>query len=327
MKDDKHKYGPYNYQNWMEWAQGELFDSFETTIEAYDYLVDYSKVFNFYQARTAQPNPFSNKAMFIIDTLNSLGVKSTIDIFNYDGSKLVWGNDEGNHKLVNIIAEPNPQATGPAILFCAHHDVVNLRSENCQDNGASICNLLRLASLIQNSKESHQRVIILFSDCEEFGARGARKFAKNSERIKGSANIKHKIYGEISGVVNLELTGLGEVIWSDCKMDKEDSALHLKLEKTFENSIIKLTTPPSDVIVFREYDFPALCIGILPEKELENKNTWRLCHSMEDTLTKCNRKNMEDFTNFLFNLTKNQQKDTEHGTTGANNETAGNLPT
>src|SRR5579872_7230969 len=149
MKNDNYKYGPYN---WMEWVQGTFFDDYEKTVEAYDYLIDYSKVFNQYQARTAQPNPLSNKAMFIIDMLNSLGVKSTIDIFNYDGSKIIWGMDEDNHKLINIIAEPNPEVTGPAILFCAHHDVFNTRSENCADNGASVCNLLRLANLVKQSK-------------------------------------------------------------------------------------------------------------------------------------------------------------------------------
>lgn len=327
MKNDSGENGKNNW-NLFDWTNNMMFlGNFEKTIQAYDFLIDYSKVFNLYPARVTQHNPFSNKAMYIIDTLNSLGVKSTVDIFNYDGSNLIWGSAETEHKLVNIIAEPNPEATGPAIVFCAHHDVMNVRSENCQDNGASVCNLLRLASLIKNSKESHQRVIILFSDCEESGVKGAKRFARKSTKTKDSSNIKHDIYGEISGVVNLELTGLGDVIWSDCKSNKFDIELHNKLEAIKGEPIIKLSTPPSDVIAFRDYDFPAICIGILPTEDVETKKTWRLCHSLEDTLTKCNRKNMEDFTTFLFNLTKNQQQETEHGTTGANNKTEGHLPT
>lgn len=327
MKNDSGENGNKNW-NLFDWTNEMMFlGSSERTIQAYDFLMDYSKVFNLYPARVAQHNPFSNKAMYIIDKLNLLGVKYTIDIFNYDGSNLIWGSAETEHKLVNIIAEPNPEATGPAIIFCAHHDVANVRSENCQDNGASVCNLLRLSSLIKNSKESHQRVIILFSDCEESGAKGSKRFARKSSKIKDSSNIKHDIYGEISGVVNLELTGLGTEIWSDCKSDKNDIALHNKLEEVYKKPIVKLFTPPSDVISFRDYYFPAICIGILPENELENKNTWKLCHTMGDTLTKCNRKDMEDFTTFLFNLTKKQQQETEHGTTGANNQTEGHMPT
>ena len=326
----KNESGKDNDWNLFDWTNEMMFlKNYERTIQAYDFLVDYSKIYNLYPARASQPNPFSNKAMYIIDTLNSLGVKYTIDIFNYDGSNLVWGSglSEIEHKLVNIIAEPNPEATGPAIVFCAHHDVMNVHSENCQDNGASVCNLLRLANLVKQSKESHQRVIILFSDCEESGAKGAKRFARKSNIIKDSSNIKHDIYGEISGVVNLELTGLGTEIWSDCDSNKNDIELHKKLEKVYEKPIVKLNTPPSDVIAFRNNYFPSVCIGILPIDELKTKKTWRLCHSLEDTLTKCNRKNMEDFTNFLFNLTKNQQQETEHGTTGANNQTKGHLPT
>lgn len=334
MKDKRFKFGPFNKNNdesgwnWLDWANETNLFNYEKTIQAYDFLLDYSQVFNQFSANTPQPNPFSNKAMYIIDILNSLGVKYSLDIFTYEGNKLNWGTSNNSHKLLNIIAEPNPEATGPAIVFCAHHDVNNVRSENCQDNGASVCNLLRLSNLIKQSKESHQRVIILFADCEEFGARGSKRFAKQSIKIKDSTNIKHNIYGEISGVVNLELTGLGDVIWSDLKSTKvqeQDKELHNKLEAIHGGEIKKLFTPPSDVISFREYDYPALCIGTLPEEDLQEKKTWSLCHRMEDVIQKCNRKNMEDFTRFLFNITKNQNNTTEHGTIGATNQTAGPL--
>lgn len=329
MGHKRYKFGPHseNKWNWEDWLESSFFNNYERTIQAYDFLIDYSNVYNLYAANVHQPNPFSNKVMYLIDTLNTLGVKYNVDIFNYDGTKLIWGVDDNSHKLVNIIVEPNPQATGPAIVFCAHHDVNNVRSQNTQDNGASVCNLLRLASLIKDSKESHQRVIILLADCEEYSARGSKRFAKQSTKIKDSTNIKHNIYGEISGVVNLELTGLGDVIWSDCKSSNiGDIELHSKLENVLGKDIVKLQTPPSDVISFREFNYPALCIGTLPENELQNKATWRLCHSMEDTLTKCDRKNMEDFTTFLLNLTK-QPNTTEHGIIGATEQTKGTLPT
>ena len=302
------KYGPkYKGDNQMAlWNKKEE--------EAFDFLEKYSKVFNHYTASTIQPNPFSNKVMFIIDMLNKAGVKYSIDIFEYNGSSVYnWESGSKEHKLVNIIAEPNPNATGPATLFVAHHDVANPRSENCQDNGASVCHLLTLANLIGKAKEESKRTILLFTDCEEFGARGAKRFAKDSKVDRDTKAVIHNVYGEISRVVNLELTGVGKVIWSDCDYKKADCELHSILEEVFGGEILKLKTPPSDVIAFREYNFPALCIGTLKEDDLEQKNTWRLCHSMNDTLEKCSREDMKDFTTFLFNLTKINKPELKEG--------------
>ncbi|HWY33569.1 MAG TPA: hypothetical protein VNX68_02915, partial [Nitrosopumilaceae archaeon] len=61
---------------------------------------------------------------------------------------------------------------------------------------------------------------------------------------------------------------------------------------------------PNDAIAFRKYGYPVLCIGILPENDMKDKDTWKVCHSLRDNIEGCDRKNMEDFTTFLFNLTK-----------------------
>ena len=322
--EGKYKYGPmkYGWGNLLEFWDD--FQPLQKTTEAHDFLRDYSQVYNMYPASASQPNPFSNKVMFLINELTQMGVKYSIDIFSYEGNNLMLFGNDSSHKLVNIIVEPNPNATGPAIVFCAHHDVANVRSENCQDNGASVCNLLRLAALVNKAKEQTKRVIILFSDSEESGARGARRFASKGDRSKENPSIiKHDIYGDISAVINLELTGKGTVVWSDCEAKKPEVELHEILEKTLGRTIPKLNTPPSDAIAFRRFGYPVLCIGILPEEDMKDKNTWRLCHSMNDTFDKCDRKNMEDFTTFLFNLTKNEP--TENGTKNGANETKGDL--
>ena len=303
-------YGPY--QRRLNWDEEDFFSEFnidlayERTVEAYDFLRDYSDIHNQYRACTPQPNPFSSKVMFIISALTKMGVKYTIDIFSYDGFDLNWGlSAETSHKLVNIIAEPNPEVKGAAIVFVAHHDVANIHSNNCQDNGASVCNLLRLASLLKKDGDKSQRTLLLFSDCEEYGARGAERFAKKTVKdTDNKAIILHETFGEISEVINLELTGKGDVVWSDCEFKKPEIELHEKLEKTFGKSIPKLDTPPNDAIAFRKYFYPVLCIGILPENDMKHKDTWRVCHSLKDNLEGCNRKDMEDFTTFLFNLTK-----------------------
>ena len=321
-------YGPRqpNDMNWKNLLFLENLESYEMKSTAYDFLLDYSSVYNVFPACTAQPNPFSNRVMFIIDTLNKLNVKYTVDIFNYDGSKVIWGNHSySSHKLVNIIVEPNPQVTGSATVFVAHHDVANVHSQNCQDNGASVCNLLRLISLIKKSKTESKRTIILFSDHEEGGAIGAKQFASKSMRIKNSSSIQHDIYGTISSVVNLELTGKGKIVWSDCSFNKNEEELHLLLETTLGQNIPKFKTPLNDAIMFRKYDYPVLCIGILPEDDLKDKTTWKICHSINDTIEKCDENDMEDFTNFLLNLTKFTT--TEHGNDTEPNQTGGTLCT
>jgi len=315
--------------NWNNWNRNYLGGFFKRETEAFDYLKDFSDIFNIYRASAAQPNPFSNKVMYIITQLTKLNVKYAIDIFSHEGGEINLDFNPEGHKLANIIIEPNPNAEGPAIVFCAHHDVANVRSNNCQDNGASVCNLLRLAALIKESKELHHRVIILLSDCEESGAKGAARFAKQATKINGSTIMKHEIYGEIFGVINLELTGLGTEVWTDCTTDKEDVVLHKLMETALGKPIIKLSCPPSDVYAFRRYDFPALCIGLLPKEDLKDQKTWRICHSMTDTIDKCDRKHMEEFTKFLLNLTKpNQNTNTKENDsdTGAN-KTAGSMQT
>jgi len=302
------KYGPHYKGD----KQSSLWEKKEDN--AFDFLEKYSKVFNHYTASTIQPNPFSNKVMFIIDMLNKAGVKYSLDIFEYNGSSVYnWENGVNEHKLVNIIAEPNSEVVGPATLFVAHHDVANVRSQNCQDNGASVCHLLTMANIINKSKEEYKRTILLFTDSEEFGARGAKKFANDSKVDRDTKVITHNKYGEISRVINLELTGVGKVIWSDCEFKKADCELHSELEEVFGGEIIKLKTPPSDVIAFRGCNFPAVCIGTLKEDDVEQKNTWRLCHSMGDTLDKCSREDMEDFTKFLLDITKVNKPELKEG--------------
>ena len=316
MKDQEYKYDDYEFEeNWRNLFFLQQLAAHEKSNTSYEFLVDLSSVHNLYSANIPQPNPITNRAMYIIDTLNKLGVKYSLDIFEAQGGNdITWGNSSySSHKLVNIIAEPNPQVTGPAIVFCAHHDVMNVHSQNAQDNSASVCNLLRLSSLIKTSKDEHQRTIILFSDSEEISAKGANRFAKKSSSIKGSRNISHEIYGEISAVINLELTGNGTIIWSDCEKNKSEDELHISLETTLGHNIQKLRTPPSDAIAFRRYKYPVLCIGILPEYDMKKHDTWRICHSIDDTIEKCNGTDMENFTKFLFNITKKPIITTDNG--------------
>jgi hypothetical protein len=312
-RDDDYDYG-YGYGSygggWGSSGYSSWKPKTEKDFESYDFLKEYSQVFNLYTASTPSISPYSNKAIYIIDILSKLGIKFRCDIFPATSSHYSNGNaatDTTSHRLINIIAEPNPNVQGPAIVFSAHHDVANVRSENCQDNGASVCNLLRLASLISQSPADSQRTLIVFTDCEESGARGARRFAEgfvsDYKRKDKNDNMEHEIHGEISGVVILELTGHGKEIWTDCTGNQKEQQLHRKLEAAAKKTLPKFSTPPSDVSAFRGKG-AALCIGTLKTEDLRMKETWRICHSMTDTIELCEEDDMKDFTEFLHAASK-----------------------
>lgn len=284
----------------------------EKDFTSYDFLKEYSQVFNLFSASTPTISPYSNKAIYIIDVLSKLGIKFRIDMFPSTSfgtyMKSNSATDTTSHRLINIVAEPNPNVQGPAIVFSAHHDVANVRSENCQDNGASVCNLLRLASLVSQNPNDSQRTIIVFTDCEEAGMKGARHFAdgfvsESKRKDKNSPYAEHEIHGEISGVVILELTGHGKEIWTDCTGNPKEQQLHRQLEAAAQKRLHKFHTPPSDVGAFRG-KLGALCVGTLKTDDLFNKATWRIIHGMTDTIEGCEEEDMNEFSEFLHAASK-----------------------
>ena len=46
---------------------------------------------------------------------------------------------------------------------------------------------------------------------------------------------------------------------------------------------------------------------------MKKHDTWRICHSIDDTIEKCNGTDMENFTKFLFNITKKPIITTDNG--------------
>lgn len=302
--------GYYRFGNYADYKPRTTKD-----FSAYEFLKDYSKIFNVFPASTPYITPYSNHAIYIIDILSKLGIKFRVDVFPYNDSSYYSfsdSTDTTSHRLINIIAEPNPGTPGPAIVFSAHHDVANPRSENCQDNGASVCHLLRLAALIAENPTESQRTLLVFTDCEESGAKGARRFVKDVKSSKELNALVHPNHGEISAALILELTGHGDVYWTDCHGNPVDKQLHRRLERAAKKSLPKLSTPPSDVMSFRNAKIPALCIGTLPQEDMTIKATWSQCHRMTDTIDGCNEKDMEAYTEFLLEVSK--IKDQEEST-------------
>lgn len=254
---------------------------------------------NYESSYEPKPYPVTNRVCFIINALNEIGVQYSLDIFNENGNSIGSGEYDCA-KLVNIMVKFESTSGKPAVAFCAHHDVANPRSENCQDNSASVCNLLHLATKIkEKGKDLTRPVIIVFSDREEFGGIGADKM---SRRINAGD------FGNVAYVINLELTGLGSDIWIDTKNSSSTefntSSLRQKLNEVLgENTYHKVSTPFSDAVIFRAHGIDCSCIGILPKEQLEpggTKETWHLCHSEEDTIDKTDEIDMALFVDKLL---------------------------
>jgi hypothetical protein len=259
---------------------------------SYNILKEFCKVRNTQNSNKGFDNPYTNRLNFIVDTILDLqllkkGFTLNVDKFENTSNKA--------KSFANIELSLN-NGFENSVMFVAHHDVNNINSDNCQDNSASITNLLSLAEhLTENSVDKN--VHIVFTDCEEYGKKGAIRL---SERIK---NFK---FGNVESIVNLELTANGRNFWKDTLNFKKESLLSQKLS-AYEN-FLEVKTPPNDSITFRENDIDSVCIGIVNDEDIlqiKEKNfckTWSLCHRLEDTFE--NNANSEDMDYFVQILIK-----------------------
>lgn len=260
----------------------------------HDYLRNLCEAKNVYSSSTPQLVPITNRVLFIINALNEMKLNYQLDVFGADAYD---SHSYSEPKAVNVIVEFKSPFTQPAVVFSAHHDVNNIHSDNAQDNSASVCNLLDLCSRLSKETVIQKRTIVVFTDKEECGGVGARRFAK-----KAKANE----YGEIDYIINLELTGLGNKFWVDSNnhgADINSKATQRLVELFGEKMWHHKSTPFSDAMPFRSNGLDAVCIGIVPETDNSDRpKLWGICHSMTDSFDKTNKNDMTEFVNVLFQV-------------------------
>lgn len=199
---------------------------------------------------------------------------------------------EGIHKNIYVHFKGK---TDSNVVFLAHHDIKNPKSQNCQDNTASVCNLIHFCNLLKSLPILNKGVIIAFTDEEEkvnFNNSGAARLAECfREGLFGIKNVIH--------FFNLELTGKGKVLWSDNN--------NIFTNQISNNKVVD--TPFNDSTVLRYHDINnTTCIGLFSDEDfLQVYNQgycdlWQLCHSEEDTFDKIVE---EDMTNFVENTLLN----------------------
>ena len=232
--------------------------------------------------------------------------KTTFDMTE-EGGKYNFNFDVNDLQVQGVIKDTVPtyhnivvkfEANDPteeSILFTAHHDIANPNSDNCQDNSASVVNLLDLArKLKQEQPELNKNVYIIFLDCEETGGRGA---SHNAEKIEEGK------YGDVKFIANSELTAIGDTLW----VEGIDNALcdpYMKIAKEYDDNIVEKRCPPNDAMYYRSSGIPqAVCFGILPSEEAHVgfPDAWSVCHSSSD-IFRADSDDMGKYVNFLYNF-------------------------
>lgn len=234
----------------------------------------YEKIYDFCKVRnlgtifknTDSPTP---RVEFLLDLLEKEGISYELDKFIDDE---VTG--------YNIILRGDSDK-----MLVAHHDIANPKIDNANDNSASVINAIALKKM-----SPHIHVVLL--DGEEVGGYGAQRVAE--QILEGE-------FGEISYVLNLELSGRGGKRFF---IGNYPGPLYDQIKSQFNPPTFN--TPFNDSVIFRRNGIDSCVINPLPttlNEGLEWDSTTKLdvsilhyCHSEKDTVELISTKEMQEFT-------------------------------
>ena len=265
----------------------KLIDFFKPAKTGYGYLSEMCLVRNEFNSFNPRVNPITKRVEYIINALGKLNVNCAIDTFNVEDPDK---NDEDALKYVNVYSFfGSHKKNNDTILFLAHHDIVQTKGENCQDNTSSVCNLLHLCSLIKN-KKLNKNILIAFTDAEEIASvrRGGAKRLSNL--------IKTGRFGNVIKSINLELTANGNSLYVSSKFN---NALMNELTVAYGDG--KVNVPYNDNVCLEFNGINGVCMGILSKNDFHDVmitgmcKTWALCHRMDDTIANANKHDMKTF--------------------------------
>lgn len=239
-----------------------------------------------FNAREPRPNPITNRVQYIMHQLEANNVNYEVDQFRADG---IWNQEmlPTHNKRINLYIFIKGLNEEKTIIFSSHHDVANIESENCQDNSASVCNLIDLS--IQLTKEQPAcNVLIAFTDGEEIDMKNVTPYNSGANRL--AYKVKAGEFGQVVFIYNLELTANGTHYWYSYQNQPNApiNAAANHMRQLHPNSK-RVKTPYSDSVPFEMHLLPSVCIGSLIESELQEAQkgvgcrTWMVCHSKSDT--------------------------------------------
>ncbi len=172
-------------------------------------------------------------------------------------------------------------------MLCAHHDIVNPKSDNANDNSCSVINAIM-------TKKLRPDITVVIVDGEEIGGKGSKHAAEQ---------VKEGKFGTIKWVLNLELTGSGGETFFISTTQKT-SALADSIKEIFKCPTV--SAPFNDSYSFIAQGIDSVNINPLPTTEtktstmhkgkyLQMDMLWN-CHSMRDSLDTISPEDMKIFT-------------------------------
>jgi len=213
----------------------------------------------------AEPTPRVN---YITNLLDTLSIEYYLDKFKTSRSngQEVYG--------YNIMI---PGTSGRMVM--AHHDIVNPKSDNANDNTASIICAIAL-------KMKVPELGLAIVDGEEFGGIGSSYL---------SVLINDGRFGEIEWVLNLELSGIGGNNFF-IGMVQEESALKNRILELFPDTP-EIGVPFNDSMILRSNNIDSININPVPRLESGelDLSPLYLCHSIEDSLDKISKEDMKTY--------------------------------
>jgi len=272
-------------------------------VKGYEFLRQLCSFKADYSSFNKRPHPNTNRVDYINAQLDRHGIPYTNDYFiptlgtpDAEPDKIIV--DGFSTCFVNVIVEIEGTNKEQTTVFLAHHDVNNKHSENCQDNTASVANLLDLCVRLSKDKPANN-VVIAFVDAEEI----VRPDVCGSRRLGN--NILAGKYGNVKYAVNLELTANGRNYWMSFE---NESLLTETIEEKHPNTA-KVMTPYNDAWVLELTGVPSACIGSLDNFNIASVRakgfckTWAMCHRLEDTFdSQANEADMDLFMEYLLTL-------------------------
>jgi hypothetical protein len=245
-------------------------------------------------------NPETNRVNYITYQLAALNIPFTIDKFI--PTKGTPDAKDGDICYVNVVVEIKGKNTKETTVFLAHHDVNNKDSENCQDNTASVANLLDMCVRFKSKwlfglfgKKPKNNITIVFTDAEEIV----------NPNISGAARLANNIlagkYGMVKYCINLELTANGRNYWVASPYENSNK-LSTQIKHILP-SIHEVQCPFNDSVALELAGLSSVCVGSLDDESINSKfKTWGLCHSKNDTFDKAVESDMSAFVDFLITL-------------------------
>lgn len=235
----------------------------------------YSKIYDFCKVRNEgsihynDPQIPTNRVIFLLKLLKSESIDYELDIFPYSDTS-----------AYNIILKGTSNK-----MVVAHHDIVNPRTDNANDNSASVINAIMIKKLMPE-------INVVLLDGEEFGGIGSQHLSKQ---------INDGKFGNIDWVLNLELTGKGGKYFF---IGNYPGKLMNHIKSIFDCPVFQ--TPFNDSVIFRKNGIDSCVINPLPVSEKKtyiqfDENTYLdhsllyNCHTNNDTLSTISVDDMKEF--------------------------------